>query len=166
MSAWATLDGRRKIFVWVAAAVALVSVAYALTLRYVYCGDRAVRAVDDIGEPLAAAIAAVACAWAASRAAGKDRLGWALMGISASLWAAGEVVWSIYEVGLAVDVPYPSLADVGFLAAVPFALAGIRAFWSEARGTSTRWRVWVDRGTGPPPLTSPAWGVGPRAGHV
>ena len=162
MSAWATLDGRRKIFVSVAAAVALVSVAYALTLRYVYFGDQAVTAIDDIGEALAAAIAAVACAWAASRAAGKDRLGWALMGISASLWAAGEVVWSIYEVGLAVDVPYPSLADVGFLAAVPFALTGIRAFWSEARGTSTRWRVWFDGVIVALALTSTAWGFGLR----
>jgi len=162
MSAWATLDGRRKIFVSVAAAVALVSVAYALTLRYVYFGDQAVTAIDDIGEALAAAIAAVACAWAASNAAGKDRLGWALMGISAGLWAAGEVVWSIYEVGLAVDVPYPSLADVGFLAAVPFALAGIRAFWSEARGTSTRWRVWFDGVIVALALTSTAWGFGLR----
>ena len=162
MSVWATLDGRRKIFVSVAAAVALVSVAYALTLRYVYFGDQEVTAIDDIGEALAAAIAAVACAWAASNAAGKDRLGWALMGISAGLWAGGEVVWSIYEVGLGVDVPYPSLADVGFLAAVPFALAGIRAFWSEARGTSTRWRVWFDGVIVALALTSTAWGFGLR----
>jgi len=39
---------------------------------------------------------------------------------------------------------YPSLADVGFLAAVPFAFLGIRAFWSAPRGTSSRWRVWFD----------------------
>src|SRR5437763_4505000 len=109
MSRWIALDSRRKTFAIAVAAVGIASVAYALTLRYVYFGDQAVTAIDDIGEALAAAIAAVACAWAASRAAGKDRLGWALMGISASLWAAGEVVWSIYEVGLAVDVPYPSL---------------------------------------------------------
>src|SRR5438132_4475484 len=162
MSAWAALNGRRKIFVSVAAAVVLVSVAYALTLRYVYFGDQAVTAIDDLGEAVAAAIASAACAWAASRAAGKDRLGWALMGISGGLWAAGEVVWSIYEVGLGVDVPYPSLADVGFLAAVPFALAGIRAFWSEARGTSTRWRVWFDGVIVALALTSTAWGFGLR----
>src|SRR5437879_12752194 len=160
MSAWATLDGRRKIFVSVAAAVALVSVAYALTLRYVYFGDQAVTAIDDIGEALAAAIAAIACGWAASRAAGNDRLGWALMGISAGLWAAGEVVWSIYEVGLAADVPYPSLADAGFLAAVPFAFAGIRAFWGNARGTSSRWRVWFDGVIVALALTSTAWAFG------
>src|SRR5437868_2866417 len=162
MSAWMALDGRRRNFVVVAAAVALVSVAYALILRNVYFGDQAVTAIDDVGEAVAAAVASAACAWAATRAGGKDRLGWALMSISAGLWAAGEVVWSIYEVGLGVQVPYPSLADVGFLSAVPFAVAGIRAFWSDARGTSSRWRIWFDGVIVALALTSTAWGFGLR----
>ncbi len=116
--------------------------------------------MDDIGEAVAAAIASAACAWAASRAVGKDRLGWALMGISAGLWSAGEVVWSIYEVGLGMQVPYPSLADAGFLSAVPFAFAGIRAFWGTARGTSSRWRVWFDGVIVALALTSTAWAFG------
>jgi len=111
---------------------------------------------------VAAAIASGACAWAARRGTGKDRLGWALMSISAGLWAAGEVAWSIYEVGLGMQVPYPSLADAGFLAAVPFAIAGIRAFWSDARGTSARWRVWFDGLIVALALTSTAWGFGLR----
>lgn len=142
-------------------AVALISVAYALIIWNVVFGPQAVTALDDIGEAVAAAIASGACAWAASRAAGKDRLGWALMSVSAGLWAAGEVVWSIYEVGLGTQ-PYPSLADVGFLAAVPFAIAGIRAFWSDARGTSSRWRVWFDGLIVALALTSTAWGFGLR----
>jgi len=156
------LDSRRRNFVVVAAAVALVSVAYALILRNIYFGDQAVTAIDDVGEAVAAAVASAACAWAATRAGGKDRLGWALMSISAGLWAAGEVVWSIYEVGLGVQVPYPSLADVGFLSAVPFAVAGIRAFWSDARGTSSRWRIWFDGVIVALALTSTAWGFGLR----
>jgi hypothetical protein len=126
-------------------------------------GQHAVTATDDIGEAVAAALASVACVWAARRARGRDRLGWALMGISAALWAAGEVVWSIYEVGLGLPVPYPSLADAGFLSAVPFAVAGIRAFWGEARGTSARWRVWFDGLIVGIALTSTAWGFGLRA---
>ena len=160
MGAWMALDGRRRIFVAAAAAVALVSLAYALNIRTVFFGPHAVTAVDDIGEAVAAAIASAACAWAAHRARGKDRLGWALMGTSAGLWAAGEVVWSIYEVGMGVQVPYPSLADVGFLAAVPFAFVGIRAFWSDARGTSARWRVWFDGVIVAIALTSTAWAFG------
>jgi len=160
MSAWIRADGRRKIFVAAAAAVALISLAYALNIRTVFFGQHAVTAIDDIGEAVAAALASLACAWAASRAAGKDRLGWALMSISAGLWSAGEVVWSIYEVGMGVQVPYPSLADAGFLAAVPFAFAGIRAFWSDARGTSSRWRVWFDGVIVALALTSTAWAFG------
>jgi hypothetical protein len=162
MDAWMALDGRRRAFVVAVAAVALVSVAYALIIRNVLFGQQAVTALDDIGEAVAAAIASGACAWAAIRAAGKDRIGWALMSVSAGLWAAGEVVWSIYEVGLGMQVPYPSLADVGFLAAVPFAIAGIRAFWSDARGTSARWRVWFDGLIVALALTSTAWGFGLR----
>ena len=124
------MDRRRRTFVLVVAAVALVSIVYALNIRFVLAGPQAVTAIDDIGEAVAAAVASAACGWAASRASGRDRLGWALMGISTGLWAAGEVVWSIYEVGLRVPVPSPSLADAGFLLAVPsrsraFALSGV-----------------------------------------
>ena len=163
MSAWVSLDGRRKAFVVAATATAIASVAYALILRNVYFGDSAVTALDDIGEAVAAGLASAACAWAARRATGRDRLGWTLMGVSAGLWAAGEVVWSIYEVGLHVEVPYPSLADAGFLAAVPFAIGGIRAFWSRPRGTSSRWRVWFDGVIVALALTSTAWGFGLRS---
>jgi len=136
MSAWADLDRRWRVFAIAAVVVGVTSVAYAVLLRTVVLGDHATTVVDDIGEAVAAAVACAACAWAASRADGRERLGWALMSASTGLWSAGEVVWSIYEVGLGQQVPSPSLADVGFLSAVPFAVAGIRAFWSDARGTS------------------------------
>jgi len=163
MGWWMALDGRRRTFVLVTLAVAVVSIVYALNIRFVLAGPQAVTAIDDIGEAVAAAVASAACVWAASRASGKDRLGWALMGISTGLWAAGEVVWSIYEVGLRVPVPSPSLADAGFLLAVPFAVAGIRAFWNDAAlGTSSRWRVWFDGVIVALALTSTAWGFGLR----
>src|SRR2546430_9502215 len=160
MSAWVALDRRRRSFAVAASAVLVLSIAYALVLRNVYFGDRAVTALDDVGEAVAAGLAAAACAWAASRARDGERLGWTLMSISAGLWAAGEVVWSIYEVGLNVATPYPSLADVGFLTAVPFAIGGIRAFWSAPRGTSSRWRVWFDGLIVGLALTSTAWAFG------
>src|SRR5256885_15536984 len=106
MGAWMALDGRRRIFVAAAAAVALVSLAYALNIRTVFFGAHAVTAIDDIGEAVAAALASLACAWAASRAAGKDRLGRAPMSISAGLRAAGGGRWVIYEIGVGVQGPY------------------------------------------------------------
>lgn len=156
------LNGRRKAFFVLAAIVAVGSVVYALDIRLLLAGPKAVTAIDDIGEAVAAAVASLACAGAAYRAAGKDRLGWALMSISAASWATGEVIWSVYEVGLGVKVPYPSVADAGFLLAVPFAIGGIRAFWGHPHGTPAHWRVWFDGVIVALALTSTAWGFGLR----
>ncbi len=107
-------------------------------------GDRGVIVFDDLGEGVAALAAAVLCGLAARRKAGRPRLGWTLLAASAGTWCAGEIVWSVYEVGMNVSVPFPSAADAGFLGAIPLAVAGILAFFSPARGTSTRFRLWLD----------------------
>src|SRR5437879_10021351 len=57
VGAWMALDGRRRTFVAAAAAVALLSLAYALNIRTAYFGQHAVTAMDDIGEAVAAALA-------------------------------------------------------------------------------------------------------------
>lgn len=44
------------------------------------------------------------------------------------LWFLGESVWGIYEVLLAVEVPYPSVADIFYLAGYIPALLGITFF--------------------------------------
>src|SRR3989442_8490553 len=100
MGWWMALDGRRRTFVVLTAAVVLVSIVYALNIRFVLAGQQAVTAIDDIGEAVAAAIASAACGWAASRASGRDRLGRGPMGISTRPWAAREGGWAIYADGL------------------------------------------------------------------
>src|SRR2546430_7990383 len=143
MSAWSTWDTRTRKFAAAAAVVLVASIAYAFILKTGLFGDRTVTIIDDLGEAAAAAIASGACAWAATRAGGKERLGWTLMSISTGLWAAGELVWSYYEVWQQVTVPYPSLADAGFLGAVPVAIGGIRALSSGAApGPAASWRGW------------------------
>src|SRR2546423_587963 len=93
-------------------------------------------AIDDFGEAAAALIATVACAVAALRHRGRMRLAWALLGASAFAWAAGEAVWSFIEIILVRQVPFPSLADVGFLTAVPLVVAGIVLFPGRRRAAS------------------------------
>ena len=163
MIAWAAQISRHRLYSAAAAAVLVASIAYAVILKTGLFGDTAVTAIDDLGEAAAAAVACGACAWAAWRSSGRDRLGWSLMSVSAGLWSAGEIAWSVYEVFLQTTVPYPGLPDAGFLGAVPFALAGIRLFWSDAaRGTSVRWRVWFDGVIVAIALTSTAWAFGLR----
>ena len=107
-------------------------------------GDTVTTAVDDIGEAVAALIAAASCGLAAYRAAGRVRVAWGLIGLSALSWFAGEVVWSIYEVGLGMSVPFPSAADAGFLLAIPLAVGGVLAFPSAPGRITTRGKAIVD----------------------
>ena len=59
-------------------------------------------------------------------------------------WTVGEVVWSIYEVGLGDAVPFPSPADLGFLLAVPLGIAGLLALPLAPTRAATRARSIVD----------------------
>ena len=122
----------------------MLAVAFVAWMELQIGGEQVTIAVDDIGEAVAAFVAAACCALAARRGLGRQRLGWALLAISAVAWGAGEIVWSVYEVGLGLEVPFPSAADIGFLGAIPLAAAGMLAFFSTPRGTSTRLRLWLD----------------------
>jgi two-component system, sensor histidine kinase and response regulator len=143
---WPALKGGardRKVFFFAAAFAVVTVVAFVAWIELRIGGDSVTIAVDDIAEFVAAFIAAAACAMAARRTSGRQRLGWTLLSVSAATWGAGEVVWSVYEIGTG-SVPYPSIADAGFLGAIPLAAAGIVAFFSTPRGTSTRLRLWLD----------------------
>jgi two-component system, sensor histidine kinase and response regulator len=133
-----------KVFLWAAAATVLVVAGFVAWVELKIGGDRWTIAFDDISEGVAALVAAILCALAAKQNTGRPRLGWILLSASAATWCAGEIVWSVYEVGMGVSVPYPSAADAGFLGALPLAAAGVLAFFSPPRGTSTSLRLWLD----------------------
>src|SRR2546429_3417256 len=110
MSAWSTWDTRTRKFAAAAAVVLVASIAYAFILKTGLFGDRTVTIIDDLGEAAAAAIASGACAWAATRAGGKERLGRAVMSISPGLWAPGGPVWFDYRVWPPGTGPFPFVA--------------------------------------------------------
>ena len=123
----------------VAAALALAAAAAFIVWTALRIGgDQTTIAVDDIGEAVASAIAAVSLAVAARRANGRMRRAWALLAASAASWTAGEVIWSVNEVGYGVQLPYPSPADAGFLLAIPLAIAGILSFTTSPSRLATR----------------------------
>jgi PAS domain S-box-containing protein len=101
-------------------------------------GTQVTIAVDDIGEAVAAFIAAASCGRAALSAGGRTRIGWTLLAASAASWGIGEAIWSVYEVGLGVGVPFPSPADAGFLLAIPLAIGAILAFTSAPGRLASR----------------------------
>ena len=89
--------------------------------------------------------AAVSCALTARRKraatpAGLDAAG----ALRPSAGAAGRSIWTWYESVLGRDVPFPSLADVGYLGAVPFAAAALLSA-SNGRAEPGRARPHGDR---------------------
>ena len=114
-----------------------LTILFLLWMIVVVGGPRLTDAVDDLGELVAALVAAVACAMAAKRVPLR-RACWVLLAASSLSWAAGEAAWSYYDLIEGVQVPFPSYADIGFLTAVPLAVAGILLFPSSPRRTADR----------------------------
>jgi hypothetical protein len=98
--------------------------------------------MDNLAQILAPLAAALACTRAARRRRGRLGWSWWLLGASALSWALGQVVWTYYEVLAGREVPFPSLADLGYLLAVPLAAAALLTHAATPeRGTAQTRRV-------------------------
>jgi diguanylate cyclase (GGDEF)-like protein len=115
-------------------AVVAFVLAFAVVIQLEIAGARGTLILSNVVECLAPLLAAVGC-WFASRrsSATRQRRAWRFMAASAASWGLGQLVWTYYTVS-GVAAPYPSVADVGYLLAVPLALAGV---WGLA-GRSSR----------------------------
>jgi len=133
-----------RCFWTVAAILALAAAGDEIVIYFRVGGDTAATAVDDLGSAVAALLAGIGCTAAAYRTAGRIRAGWLPIGISAFSWCAGEVAWSWLEVFLGQTVPSPSIADLGFIAAIPLAVAGLLFFAAAAGRRAQRARTLVD----------------------
>jgi hypothetical protein len=122
-----------RLVAWLFAALTVVFLA-CVTLRI--GGARTADAVDDVGELVAALVSAGAC-MAAARMQRRNRTGWAFLAASSFAWACGEALWCYYDLVRGIGVPFPSLADAGFLGAVPMTVVGLLAF-SSGTNRSTR----------------------------
>jgi hypothetical protein len=106
-------------------------------------GEAAARAVSDLGLLAAALVAGVACLRRGSaRAAG--RWGWLLTAVSCFLWAAGQATWTVAQLIFDRALPFPSLGDVAFLAAIGVGIGALLAFPSAPRALANRLRTLVD----------------------
>ena len=128
---------QRRGFVVGSLSAGLMTLVFLLWIVLRIDGARVTDGVDDIGELIAALCAALVCG-AAARRVTVGRTSWALLAASSLAWAIGEALWSYYDLVKGVEVPFPSLADVGFLAAIPLASAGLLFFPSSRQRTPDR----------------------------
>ncbi|MCB1039436.1 MAG: EAL domain-containing protein [Acidimicrobiales bacterium] len=132
-----TQDDHRRLAIATAGAVT----AFALMVTTGHPTERLAVILSNLAQCVAPAGAAAACLWTARRSAiDAHRRGWKYLGWAAASWAAGQVVWTFYEISGAA-APFPSLADVGYLLAVPLALVGIWSFAERISGSA--WAVAV-----------------------
>ena len=115
------------------AAATLLGVAFVVVLRIPAMSDTAVLLLSNGGQLVAASLAAAGARWRpAYDGPAPPRVAVAELGTGA--WAAGQLVWSYYEVVLGQEVPFPSLADVGFLL-FPLAAAVGLVTWLGSQGS-------------------------------
>jgi hypothetical protein len=109
-----------------AAAVGITLVSAALILARVG-GDSGVTAVSDVGEAAVIWLAAIMTLWAATKLGLRTSVGrpWLLIGLGVALFAVGDTVWTIIEVGLRQEAPYPGLPDLFYLLEYPLVGVGI-----------------------------------------
>ena len=77
-----------------------------------------------------------------ARGAGTERWAWLALAAAVLCWGASEIYWT----AILVDdpsPPYPSPADVGYLAFYPLAAAGVLLL-VRARARELDWRLWMD----------------------
>ncbi|HVD40390.1 MAG TPA: GGDEF domain-containing protein [Solirubrobacterales bacterium] len=85
--------------------------------------------------------AALACLTRALRG-GPERAAWFAISASIFAWAGGEIWWTLYIEGNP-SAPYPSPADIGYLAFYPLAVLGLYLL-VRARAVELDRRLWMD----------------------
>jgi diguanylate cyclase (GGDEF)-like protein len=113
---------------WPVLVAAALSVGFALWLASGWGGPGRVKVGDNLAAMVAPLLAALACARAAVVTSGRVRSGWSLLAVGTFSWGAGQGAWLWYELIALRDVPFPSLADLGFLGFYPLTAAAMLLF--------------------------------------
>jgi len=108
---------------------------YGLWLTLRLGGDEGLRYLSEVVYQFPPMVAAAACAFAALRTAGRERLGWAAFGAGVAFWAAAEWVWSGYDLFFRAEVPLFSVADPLYYLGYPFLMLGVALLVIPARGS-------------------------------
>jgi diguanylate cyclase (GGDEF)-like protein/PAS domain S-box-containing protein len=124
-------------------AAAVVLAAFVVCTRGSLVGETTTTAVSDLGLTLAALAAGLLCV-RAGRQPGVRRLSWLLLGAGCAAFAFGEGTWAFYELVLGREVGTPSIADVGYLGAIPLVVAGLLLAPGWAGAGVSRARALVD----------------------
>ena len=80
---------------------------------------------SDYFVPATCIAAGLIAIWSAYTLSGRERTAWASIGAGVVSWGLGMSIWAFYRNVLERPVPFPSLADLGFLMFIPLMLVGL-----------------------------------------
>jgi HD-GYP domain-containing protein (c-di-GMP phosphodiesterase class II) len=91
-------------------------------------GDRGLVVFSDTAYLVPILAATLLCGWAATQVPRALRGFWVLIGLACASWLAGEVLWSVRELGRG-SVPFPWWTDACYLGFYAFALVALLVFF-------------------------------------
>ncbi len=112
--------------------------AVVVGLAVVLPPDEHDRVVSNLAQLVAPAAAAGSLLRRARRADGRLRATWTAFGVACASWAAGQAWWAAQEM-TGAGIPFPSVADVGFVAFAVLAAVGLLLHPADGGGRD-RWR--------------------------
>jgi diguanylate cyclase (GGDEF)-like protein/PAS domain S-box-containing protein len=138
-------DSLRRRDVAVISALGVVVALWGLVLLLLSRGgqDGAAQLTSNVGLTGVAFAAGMGALWRARREQTLRRF-WVLLGLASLSWSAGQAIWTWYESVLGRDVPFPSLADVGYLGMPPLAAAALLTLPLAASTLAGRVRTILD----------------------
>jgi two-component system cell cycle response regulator len=98
-------------------------------------------AINGVAYDTVVVCAGLACLTRALRG-GQERPAWIALSAAVLAWGAGEIWWTLYIEGNP-NAPYPSPADLGYLAFYPLAVLGLYLL-VRARARELDPRLWMD----------------------
>lgn len=117
------VTSKRRVFLVAGGLLACV-IAYSLVLVFHRGPSR--QAVLDVMNIVVPLVVAAICGYVAAEAGtARMRWFWGLLALGVFFGSLGEATWAWYELVLHVEVPYPSWADVQWLAYYPLVFAGL-----------------------------------------
>jgi hypothetical protein len=105
--------------------------------------DDVIQALDNVTSAAAALFGGMVCLWR-SRSAGVLRSSWTALAVGLIGWGTGQSIWTWFELVAGREVPFPSIADAGFLTFPVAAVAALMMFPRGRGTTESRIRGLVD----------------------
>ena len=131
----------------VVGAIAVVTVVFTLGVLTLPAGGFAIRLWSDAAWTLASLGAALKCFHTARRRVERHhRRAWTWFGLGCLAWFGGMLLWDVNELVRGIVTPFPSVADVGFLAIVPCFVAGCYYYKAEQPGMTLSFKQAGDLG--------------------